>query len=580
MNEAEWRPDICAVTVQVVDAGFLSLIDNNKDIKAFLNVPRSKNDVDITSSTVVQTDLIMKQATSTDADTPADRYGVRVYDAFRFLIAFMSDGQIGFVSDYFLPETNPSNPTETRNPTIMTGYSVRIGAEVDPNDDVWPYISFNDLYRDINKLYNISFAIESVGGVPTMRIEPKAYFQQTYSGLTFDYPDEIKQAADDGTFYQLVKFGSTKSETKNFTYYPQERFQSWLKEEYHLGGQCNTSAILDLQLQVLTSDPNVIMRSLPIATGGLDEDDNDDSPFIVVFDGNNETVFSINPANINRFYYNDRLTNLSVANRYSGGDGVPLPIFIFLGANDDQAKAFNNTGINLTKCLFNTGLNSTQYYAFPELPITTAPLGYDPNGNIVQGTIQETCVTPLPATYYDVPFTGVYTLNARMIFSTLGVRTGTGNLVSIEIVRYNSSDVIQQAITIGSTSTNPNVSFASIEGSATVAATAGDKLTVRFSGIDTGSGTHPVTLHNGSFIEIPGRGLITKTYDPMDNLLIKTTFNFPVTPESWSSFLSQKFGIFIATFQKGQVRGFLKEANRNLMTGKTDWILRSTFGES
>lgn len=584
LSDAEWHPSRCEVTCEIVDRSIISLIDNNKDIKAIFNVARSKNDVDIASSVVVQSDLLMIRVTTADANTAADRYGVRAYDALKFLIAFMSDGQIGFVSDYFNPETNFLMPTATRNPTIMTGYSVRLGAQLDPADNRWPYMSYEQVYSDLNSQYNITFSLEYIAGVPTIRVEPKAYFRAMTMLALLEQANDVMQEAERESYYQLMKFGSSKAETTDFFYYPSERLQSWRKEEYHLGGQCNTSAVLDLTLRYLVTDPNVIMRSLPIAVGGLDDDSNDDEHFLVLFDGNNETVITNHPVNPNEYYYNDQLSNLAVANRW--GDGVPLPIFLFLGANEDEARAYNGSDIILSKCVYTSGTSTQSYYAFAELPIRTPPQGYDPNTNVVDGTIQETCVTPMPVTYYDVPFTGVYTVNARVTFSTTGLRIGIGNVIGCSIVRYSNLDVIyggtDGAVQIGFANVNPNVNFLSFEGSATFAALSGDKLALRFDGVDTGFGPDPfdVILHNGSYMEIPGRGLITKTYDPSDNWLLKSSTPYPITDEWWRTFRNNWHQRILMTFNDGRVFGYVKDAKRSIHTGDAEISIVSKFSEA
>ena len=76
LNTAEWRPDICEVSIEVIDAGYLTLIANNKEIKAYLNVPRSKNDVDITAYTTIQTDCEFSEyETGVQTPTSADKIG-------------------------------------------------------------------------------------------------------------------------------------------------------------------------------------------------------------------------------------------------------------------------------------------------------------------------------------------------------------------------------------------------------------------------------------------------------------------------------------------------------------------------
>lgn len=577
LNDAEWEPDLGKVTCEIVDASFLSLIDNNKEIKAYLNVPRSKNDVDISAFTVTQTNLTMKEATSSDSPTPADRYGVRVYDAFKFLIAFMSDGQIGFASEYFLPETSPSNATEPRNPTLITGYSIRTGPQIDPDDEQWPYISFEELYEDVNKLYNITFSMEVLNGMPTMRIEPKAYFKTIEQGLLISDAAGIKQESYRDSYYQLMKFGTPNAETDDYFYYPNERFQSWRKEEYHLGGQCNTKATLDLELKTLLADPNKVMRSLPISVGGLDDDQNDDEVCVIVFDGNNETIRNTHPVITGAFYYNDRLSNLSVANQW--GDGVPFPIFIFLGADDDQAQVSNFGTTAVTVC----GLDGDFGSGFAQLQSTVYPFGYDPNGNIVQGTITTNCVNP--ATYYEVPVTGIYTVNTRLIL--------TGCALVIRIQRRDASDVLysgpENNVIIYSAPTDQNGSFifpipsffaTEITGSATFAANLGDKLSIRFEGIGIAPVPSPcgaLDLLAGSFMEIPGRGLITKTYNPADNYLLKSAVNYPIPADWWRNFRNNWHQLITMTYNTGQASGYVDEISRPIYRGDAEVSIVSKF---
>jgi hypothetical protein len=574
LNDAEWYPDLSKVECELVDASYLSLIDNNKDIKAFLNVPRSKNDVDITAYTVTQNDILLKAATTADTDA-ANRYGVRVYDAFKFLVAFMSDGAIEFVSDYFNPETNPANPTPERNPTILTGYAFRNGPEVDPDDEQWPYLSFQELYADIVSLYNVTWSMEVFNGSPRLRVEPTSYYRSSTTALTLDNASTVKQSSAIESYYQLMKFGGQSSEEGDFTYYPQEQFQSWREEEYHLGGQCNTREILDTSLKTFITDPNKIMQSLPISAGGLDDDGIDRDLILLVLDGNNETIINDNPVIANAFYYNNRLTNLAVANRW--GDGVPFPIFLFLGANDNQARGFNISDLALDKCFFAVGLTSASFYAFAEFADFTPPSGYDPNNNVVQGTIQETCVTPIRATYYDTPVTGVYTVNTNVRFSTTGNRSGAGNVVGVSIVRYDSSDNFMEAQQIGFTTSNPNAFFVEISGSATFAAQTGDKLAIRFDGVDTGIGSHDVILHDGSWFEVPGRGLITKTYDPSSNWLFKSECSYPIPADWWRQFRANWHSLIQLTYNTGQAFGYVNEIKRVIYSGDAEVSIVSKF---
>ena len=221
LNDAEWRPDICSVTCQVVDAGFLSLIDNNMGIKAYVNVPRSKNDVDISAYVSVQTDLEFKAAIIADPSATG-RQGVRVYDVYKMLIAFMTDGLLEFESDFLTPD---DTETTLRVPTLITADELRNGR----SEALFPYISFEDFHKDMARLYNLSFNVQN--GV--FRVEPDAYFRQSSDVMTMANPSEINQRSDEKSFYQKVKFGSQSDEEEDFDYYPNITFLGFQQEEYH-----------------------------------------------------------------------------------------------------------------------------------------------------------------------------------------------------------------------------------------------------------------------------------------------------------------------------------------------------------
>jgi hypothetical protein len=91
----------------------------------------------------------------------------------------------------------------------------------------------------------------------------------------------------------------------------------------------------------------------------------------------------------------------------------------------------------------------------------------------------------------------------------------------------------------------------------------------------------PPILKQGSFMEVFAEGnQITQTYDPRENYLINSKFNYPFPSNDWQTFLNSRNGLLTVTHGGGEVRGYLKDANRKLTDGSTDWLIRSTFGNS
>jgi hypothetical protein len=559
LNEAEWRPDICSVTVQVVDAGFLSLIDSNMGIKAYLNVPRSKNDVDISSYVETQNDLEFKASLITDPST-ANRNGVRVYDAYKMLIGFMTDGLLDFESDFLFPDDSEST---LRIPTLITADELRNGS----SDTLYPYISFEDLHKDMVRLYNLSFSV--VNGV--FRVEQDSYFRQTSDVLTLSNPSEITQSADEKSFYQKVQFGSQADENDTFNYYPNITFLGFQKEEYHLGGQCNNKSILRLEMTELITDVNIIMAALPVASGGAsDFDSKEDDIFIVTFDDTNTTVVDVNPLNASRQYYNKLLTNFEVALRW--GDGVPFSIFQFLGENQNGALSYLNSIYTPDYENFTGQVGFGAYLTFGN---ETPPLGFDPNSNMSYSTdtFALNQINPLfpnvnfynnGNTIYTVPVTSLYTVVFSIRLANITP------IVAASISVFDSSNSgIEQWFNFDQTNVSIVDGAYVYSASATISANTGDRIAI---GIFNSQ-----EILEGSTFQVNDLDFIEKTYNTDENYLVDTDFDYPITPQDWKSFLDDRHGLITVPYSNGIVKGYLKDVSRNLNDGITEWKIKSNF---
>jgi len=563
LNEAEWRPDICSVTVQVVDAGFLSLIDNNMGIKAYVNVPRSKNDVDISAYVTVQTDLEFKAATIADASATG-RQGMRVYDVYKMLIAFMTDGLLEFHSDFLSPD---DTETTLRVPSLITADELRNGRA----EALFPYISFEDFHKDMLRLYNLSFNV--IDGV--FRVEPSSFFRQSSNAMTMANPSEINQKADEKSFYQKVKFGSQSDENEDFDYYPNITFLGFQQEEYHLGGQCNNKSVLNLQMTELITDANIIMAALPPLQGGTaDLNSKAEDIFIVTFDASNVTVADVNPIDVNSQYYNKLLTNFEVALRW--GDGIPFSIFQFLGENQNGALSFLNSIYTPNYVNFSGQIGFGAYLTFGN---QTPPQGFDPNTNMSYSTdifAINQFIPPLWVTtnyynngntIYTVPVSSVYTV----IFSIRLASITPFVAAAISVFDSVGSDIVQWF-----NFDQTNIVFEGgayvYSASATISCNTGDRIAI---GLRNGT-----EVLNGSTFQVNDLDFIEKTYNSEDNYLIETSFDYPLTSSQWQSFLDDRYGLITVPYSNGSIRGYLKDVTRGLNDGITEWKISSNFGNS
>ena len=578
LNDCIYRPDRSEIEAEIVDSGFLSIIDNNKAIKAYLDVGKSKNEVDITSVVSTRCNLTFPKWDVSNVSDTVDRCGVRVYDAFNLLVEFMTDGQMGFYSDLF----NPVNYTDNiAIPTLISGWELRIG-----DNERYPHLSFEELYQDMNKLYNIGFAVQNIAGRPTLRIERKDFFRQAVAATYMRDVMNPEQQAKRDTFYAKVMFGSARQD-EEYIYLPRLQFLAWKEEEYHLGGQCNTSAELDLRLRTLITDTNIIQRVLPMDSGGQGDDlnnlynDQDEQTLLVICDATNTVITYANPTDSDKVYYNDLLMNARVAQRW--GDGIPSSIYAFLGLGLDSAQAATTLDFVLDEggtewvddslflpVDFPTYVNRRYWGYFPD---TVLPDGYDPAGNVTQETLwTDPILGDVNRTKYQVQTDGIYTVSIDMTFYQ-------GRILFALLRRSDSSDVMQSFEIMGGQFVPPieSDSFgnpATLVASATIYAQATDFLTVVLIGIDA-----PI-VHVGPRatmrIDDPFGGE-WQVYDEKDNYLIETAFEYHIPKGDWDAILSNIFGTFTATYNSGQVVGYIDEIERNTYNGMSNVSLVSNF---
>ena len=272
------------VTIPVTDNNYLSKINNNKSIRFELGSEQdltlfpilSKNWVDVTSKYVFHDNVQMfsplwkryfeDEGYFTDAlndqidQRPIGRRGIFIYDALNLIIALMSDDEVGFASDYFTYDlTTPNNYLGEAFTVMFSGRQLREGTSV-------PYISFNDLYSDLYKLFNVWFTIEfDATGKPIMRIEPEEYFRSTNSNAYFNDVETMVEKITVDNIYSNIVLGCSKKEDT----FPIEdvAFVLHTQEEYALSGTCNADNTLDLRLETLVINSNSICKVLPPLSG-------------------------------------------------------------------------------------------------------------------------------------------------------------------------------------------------------------------------------------------------------------------------------------------------------------------------
>lgn len=387
----------CILECQLTDNSYFAQIDNNKNIEAYVNVGRSKNDVAI--NTEIITAQFFDVVTGTYTGVFVNVWAV--WYCFRFIIDYMTDGQMDFASDYFYGNLVSG---DGRYMTITTGEQIRLGSGGGPTKV--PFISFQKLFQEVNKKIRIAFSIETdaITGRKVMRIEPESYFfNNSLSTVTLNNVKGIVKSVNTSELYSRLKIGS--SETIPYqagqTDFPTNiSFSGFIEESYTITGNCNIDNTLDLVSDWII-DSNIIQDVFTNGNTGYD----DDIFFVMVdylTDPFNEVAIQTDvfATGAPPYFYNDFLRNVNVAQRWLGG--VPNSIALYLGPPGTNTFRAEKSNIQTA-----TPVNSTPAFEPIFFQDDFSPPNNDPGLNYVPLTSE-----------YKIPANGLYTFSANLIGTT------------------------------------------------------------------------------------------------------------------------------------------------------------------
>jgi len=309
------------VEIQLVDNSFFAKIENNKSIEFVIGSGRSKNGTDITgvaSSTQIR--VLNNLPTPPLTYLPNTVTGWSRYEAMKFIVAAMTDNQIGFYSDaldeYLDPVQNVMNQGY-----LFSGEALRYGAK-----QYGPNISFEYLYGDLAKLYNlVQYIDKDSSGNLRLRVERFDDIRQSSTINTQHVATPVMEMVNPDVLYSCVRMGSKDQDLDS--YFPFTPFLSTFEEQFAMSYASNTDKELDLKMQALITDTNLIYYT-QTQQGLVDPDSSkDDEVFYVIcrkYDGVNwdekgTLYFS------GAYYLNGDISNQNVLiNNFTG---LPATIF-------------------------------------------------------------------------------------------------------------------------------------------------------------------------------------------------------------------------------------------------------------
>lgn len=400
LSDCVWTLTACKVECSVVDDGIGACIHSNRKVSVSPLSDRSKNNKPITP--VVPLSLTMFKSAD-GADISGTRRAFDWMAAIGHALAYISDGSVTVTSDWW-----DGLPDEER-------IAIAYGAELRTTSFEMPRLdyTFDDLFTEVAKRYNLWMHPTVSGGVVSLRIEPEATFlAMTDEAASMLALPDLKRSIDLDRLYATVRVGSEDAiknidGTHPLPYIP---LMGFVDEAFHFTGVCNTDAELDLVGKWI-ADTNAIKAMVE------DGDDGFDSKwFIIQYDRGTARATQGTYFNLGAppYLYNERMINSAVLLRYP----LPGPVGANYGATFDDSflarRTFPTNAGETSQASFNAD--------FP--PYTQGPFlmrfdndydapGFDANNTWGNGTVQGSPVS-LADSRFTATGTGYYTFTGEM----------------------------------------------------------------------------------------------------------------------------------------------------------------------
>lgn len=576
----------CVVECDILDNNYGAMIFNNKSIKTSLGGTKTKSGLDI--NTVEVSKLRLFNPVTGYWDDPGmgyERDCWTIFNAFKYLISWMTDNTVQFESDFFFK----TGLQAKGRAVILTGKKLRTNG-----DGLFPVISFEELFQEVYKRYNIAFTIVERNGIPTLKIEDVQSFKSTVESLSLNKIDNLLESYNPELLFSGIKMGGTIAPFDNAIHsFIPKQFIGFDTEEYYFQTICNIDKIQDLQYEWL-GDTNIIEELGYTNTTNVSYDKNN---FII------ESVYDLGidyasqyPTRLGRWMYNGHfLTNEKISEKFNVyGDvilynGIDLNSFQaertnYLeypgGANFPHTPGFADVVHNDLDPNLKITEVFQKYDQDSSYPNFNTGLNYDPtNGRFT---------APLDGSYFFEMDTFIRIFSEQEVLSTLGVPRATR--FGIRLNHYDSGGLmIQSYSTFYPDSLVPDISGFIIRekgiyeftntGYINMLATDYVTTSVEVQSIAQSYGDWLwCNITNGSTFKTtatPTGGGVFKKGNMDDYFVSRLEFVKPLSNEDYKTLKEDlRNSISVSTDENSSTKkGWIRKVVRKLATGETNWEL-------
>ena len=587
LSDIEWNLSRAQAKVSVTDDSIGARIINNRKLDIFPGSTESKNGETITATPSIDLEVF----------DPQDAIGTylantrRAYDwleCVKHLVAFLSDGTVTVVSDWY------GDLPDNERWAVIDGDEVRTG---DEDQDRLKY-NWEGLVGQMANIYDLWVGVgRDDNGDPQIRIETRTYWQGPTVGASFPFTDDLERSVDQDLIYAKVKLGSDKAikDVSGDYSLPFLIMQGFTLEDVMLRTECNTDAELDLTMDWVV-DSNIIEAL--ISAG---ESQYDDEVVLIQYDHTTDKATKASylfPGTV-PYLYNEAALNINVLNRYS----LPADAAVVVGDQTLDGFRAEGTATGSIQTVtpigsdFTTGFNVNAPNPAEQLQFDddyTAP-NFDTSNAYGNGTVQGNAVSQANSRY-TAAAQGYASFTVTVPFEVVVNSYNNGNGVSFGLniywLRYDSGnnlvgsgsyvqDVVQPQTgqTTAQLENQGGTGAFSVTYSFGTSLNAGDYLEV-YAGIDTGptaifgTGSFQWRYLSRSVWRTSGTatgGGVVKEADPAAYYSTVYKFDRHIAHDEWASLKADQSQRVQVGPDGNVVFGYVRKAERNIITGSTTW---------